>query len=231
MGRYPASEEVDQEYLNAMGPELGRFYRLLSNECQALYVDWVEYKDLFGKNPERIDLLNEAAPEFFGRLQDTLWERTLLQVARLMDAPSSGVGKDNVTLRRLQDLVDSTTRDRIKILLKYAQETCAFSKDWRDRFIAHRDLNLAQRGNAKQLEAANRLDVDSALKAIAAVLNEVESHYCNGRIVGYESFHSPLGAIALLDVLQEGLDTRAAAMERLRSGRPLPEDFAPKRAI
>ena len=34
MGRYLTSEEVDQEYLNAMGPELGRFYGLLSNDCQ-----------------------------------------------------------------------------------------------------------------------------------------------------------------------------------------------------
>lgn len=215
MERYPTAEEVEHEYLEAMGLGLGRFYYLLRNECTSLHLEWAEHKVLFGTKPERIDLLNESAPEFFGRLQDTLWERTLLQVARLMDPPNSGRGKDNVTLRGLPDLVDSKIRHRIETLLKDAQEKCAFSKDWRDRFIAHRDLNLAQRGNARQLETANRLKVDSALETIAAVLNEVESHYRNGCIVGYEITHSPLGAFALLDVLEAVVDARKLEMERM----------------
>jgi AbiU2 len=231
MGRCRTAEEVEEEYLNAMGPNLGPFYHLLWNECVSLQLEWEECKVLFGTNPERIDLLNESAPEFFGRLQNSLWERTLLQIARLMDPPSSGAGKCNVSLRTLPELVDRTIRHKIETLLKDAQKKGAFCKDWRDKIIAHRDLNLARGKNAKQLETASTLNVDSALGAIAAVLNEIESHYCNGRTVAYEHTHSPLGAIALLDVLQDGLEAQAAARERLSSGQLLPEDLAPKRAI
>jgi hypothetical protein len=223
MGRYLTSEEVDQEYLNAMGPELGRFYGLLSNDCQALYVDWAEYKVLFGTNPEQIDLLNEAAPEFFGRLQDTLMERVLLQVARLMDPiKSGGKGKENATLRRLPQMVVPVIKSKIEDLLRMAEIKCKPSRDWRTRRIAHTDLDLAMKGSARPLDPVSRSSVGSALEAIAAVLNEVESHYRDGGTVGYGCFHSPLGAIALLDVLKDGVGARNAEMQRMMSGQLLP---------
>ena len=160
MGRYLTSEEVDQEYLNAMGPELGRFYGLLSNDCQALYVDWAEYKVLFGTNPEQIDLLNEAAPEFFGRLQDTLMERVLLQVARLMDPiKSGGKGKENATLRRLPQMVVPVIKSKIEDLLRMAEIKCKPSRDWRTRRIAHTDLDLAMKGSARPLDPVSRSSV------------------------------------------------------------------------
>lgn len=232
MGRYLTAEEVEQEYIEAMGPELGRFYGLLSNECQALYVDWGEYKVLFGTNPEHIDLLNKAAPEFFGRLQDTLMERVLLQVARLMDPINSGgKSKENATLHRLPQMVVPVIKSKIEDLLKIAEIKCKPTRDWRTRRIAHTDLDLAMKVSARPLDTISRSSVGSALEAIAAVLNEVESYYREGGTVGYEYFYSPLGATALLDVLEAGVNVRKAEMERMMSGKLSPSDFAPKRAI
>jgi hypothetical protein len=91
-----------------------------------------------------------------------------------MDPPNSGRNKENVTLLRLPELVNSAIRIKIEILLKVAQEKCAFSLDWRKRRIAHRDLSLALKESAKPLETASRLCVDGALQAIAAVLNAVQ---------------------------------------------------------
>lgn len=231
MGRNLTAEEVEKEYFDAMGPDLGPFYRLLNIECQALHVEWAEFKVLFGTNPERIELMNRAAHSFFFRLQNTLWERTLLHIARLMDPPNSGINKENLTLRRLPDLVDPAIRCKIDHLLQVAQEKCAFSFDWRSRRIAHRDLNLTLKTNAKRLEAASRLSVEAALEAIVEVLNVVESHYCNGSNVAYDWVIYPPGAKALLYLLREGLEARAARRRRLASGQPLPEDMERRRPL
>src|ERR1035437_78453 len=226
------ADEAEQKYIVAMGPDLGRFYYLLVNECVLLHLEWAEYRVLFGTNPERIDLMNQAARWFVFRLQDTLWERTLLQIARLMDPPNSGKNKENITLRGLLELVDPVIRYKIDDLLKIAQEKCAFSIDWRKRRIAHRDLALALNENAKPLETASRLRVDGALEAIATVLNAVEFHYMDNGTVAYEYTIKPLGgAMALLDLLREGLEARAGRKQRLASGQPLPEDVTPKRPI
>jgi hypothetical protein len=232
MQRYFTAEEAEQEYLKAMGTELGPFYSLLVKECSLLHMEWAEFKILFGTNPERIELMNQTAHSFFFHLQNTLWERTLLHIARLMDPPNSGKDKENVTLLALPELVDLAIRPKIDDLLQVAQQKCAFSIDWRKRRIAHRDLGLALKENAKPLETASRLSVNSALEAIATVLNVVESHYRESGIVAYEFvMEPPGGAKALLYFLREGLEARARRMQRLASGQPLSEDVAPKRPI
>lgn len=220
------SAEAKQKCIIAMGPDLGSFYSLLVNECVFLHMEWAEFKVLFGTNQERIDLMNRSARSFFFHLQNTLWEKTLLQIARLMDPPNSGKNKENVTLLGLSGLVDPAIGNKVDILLKVAQEKCKFSIDWRKRRIAHRDLALALKENAKPLEAASRLRVDGAIEAIAAVLNAVEFHYKKGT-VAYDYTCGPLGgAMTLLDLLQEGLDARMARRQRRLSGELLPEDVA-----
>lgn len=231
MSRHLTAEEVEQERINAMGSELGSFFGLLAYECQMLYLEWLEYKVLFGTSPDRIALLNEAAPAFFGRIQNTLWEVILLRIARLMDPPNSGGSKENVTLLRLPRLVDPAIRCKLDILLGVAQENCAFSQDWRNRHIAHRDLRLALGESELPLPLVSRLSVGHAIEAIGAVLNAVESHYTNGTEVAYQYMESDSGAKALLYLLQDGLDARKTELEKMMSGEIPPMQIARKRTI
>ena len=232
MSRYILGEECAQEYLNSMGQQLGAFFGLLVQECNSLHLEWSEYKELFGTSPERIDLLNKAARTFFYFLQGTLWEMVLLRIARLTaDAPNSGVGKDNVTLRSLPGLIDPSIRTSVETLLDVARKKCEFAADWRNRRIAHRDLQLALKTGGIPLSQASRLSVTDALDAIAGVLNAVESHYLKGRQVAYSCIDSAFGARALLYTLRDGVEAHEARERRIRSGNPLPEDIGLKRAI
>lgn len=232
MNRSLTTEEHGQEYIDAMGCDLGRLYSLLVNECVTLHLEWTEYKILYGTNPEHIDLMNQAAGSFFFRLQGTLWERTLLQIARLMDPQNSGKNKENVALQGLPELVDPAIRNKIDILLNVAQEKCAFAVDWRKRRIAHRDLRVALKENIEPLKPGSRLSIDGALEAIAAVLNVVEFHYMNARNVAYDWAVGPLGgAEALLNLLRDGLHARTGRKQRLMSGELIPEDVALRRPI
>jgi hypothetical protein len=85
----------------------------------------------------------------------------------------------------------------------------AFCRDWRNRYIAHRDLNLALNKPATPLEPASRDLVNEALSAIAKVLNAVESHYMdsNTQFVGGLTTGN---AESLLYFLAAGLRAEAA---------------------
>ena len=104
MGRQRSSEEVHEEHLRVLGPDLGSLYHVLYNEVTWLHAKWLEYRKLYGHSPERIDLLNQTAAFFFRVVQDVLWEDILLHLARLT-GPRKSAGKANLTLLMLPDII------------------------------------------------------------------------------------------------------------------------------
>ena len=109
MANFLTAEEQRQECIQQMGDTLGCQFHALWQEVAWLYSKWAEYLELFGTSPFRVELLNSAAPGFFRIVQDTLWEDTILHIARLTDRPES-FGKANLTIRRLPGLVDDAIR-------------------------------------------------------------------------------------------------------------------------
>ncbi|MGE5111389.1 MAG: hypothetical protein ACM3JB_11065 [Acidobacteriaceae bacterium] len=222
MSTESTAEEVHQNYVDAMGPELGNLFFRFWNECVTLHWKWEEYVALFGKNAETVALLNKSAGAFFRIVQDMLFEDVLIHISRLTDPPKSA-GKSNLTLRRLPVLIAGPLRKDLDRLLAECEAKCAFARDWRMRRIAHNDLELALGDpHAVPLASASRRAVNEALKSIAALLNAVEMHFKNSTVM-YE-LH-PLGnAESLLYVLRDGLRAEEKRHERLRSGRYDPED-------
>jgi hypothetical protein len=215
MGADSTTEEVRQRYVDAMGRELGELHFTLWNECVLLHWKWEEYVALFGTKPERITLLNQAAPSFFHIIQDTLWDNILLHIARLIDPPQS-LRKDNLTIRRLPSLVHKELTEDLELLLQACVAKCEFVRDWRNRWIAHRDLSLAlQHPKAAPLAEASRQAVKDSLSSIAELLNAVELHYCGSTVV-YE-LHPPGNAEALLYVLWYGIHAEEDQLELMKS--------------
>jgi hypothetical protein len=98
-----ADQTADESKISnvaAMGEPLGALYSALWQHFATTYTHWLEYVELFGKKPERIDLLNRAAPQFFRMIQDELWEISLLHLARITDAPLMA-GRTNLSIRAL----------------------------------------------------------------------------------------------------------------------------------
>jgi len=207
-----------------MGVALGPIYYVLWTECVNLHWKWHELVALFGCNERRVKLLNSSAPSFFRIVQDCMWEDITLHIARMMDPPKSS-GKQNLSLQCLPMLVNDVIRPELNRLLDLSAIHCAFARDRRMRRIAHRDLGLALKNDVKGLSPATRTSVEEALKAIASVLNCLESHYCAGGQVPYELFEPLGGADVLVRVLRDGLDARAAREQRIKSGKASPEDF------
>jgi hypothetical protein len=225
------ADEIEQENISKMGQELGALYSALCNELAVAHFYWHEYVELFGTKPERVELLNKAAPAFFRMLQDELWEMSLLYLARLTDPPKT-LRQDDKTNLTIQALLEPTRNiielsSKISNLNQKAMELTGFARDWRNRRIAHRDLKLVLEEPTETLAEASRAQVNTALKAIGDVLNAVAGHYLKSE-TAYDLAALRGGALNLLYVIDDGLKAIEGREKRIQSGRPLPGDFEGK---
>ena len=215
MSRYQTAEQVEDEYLRLMGPDLGQLHYELYQELAWLHIKWQQFRDLFGKDPARIELLNSIAPLFFYYLQQTLYDDVLLHLARLTDPPRS-FGRENLTVRRLPELIaHPALSDEVATLLDQLSEKCDFARQLRNRRLAHADLLTARRQNAVPLPPESRQSVEEALDAFRTLLNRLEVHFCEselGYAIGAET--EPGGAEEMVYYLEPSLKTCEEQMER-----------------
>lgn len=222
MGERTAAE-TKAENIAVMGEALGAVYSELWQEVAWIHHNWAHYQELFGEKPSRIDLLNEVAPSFFRTVQDALFETVLLHLTRLTD-PAQSLGKSNLSLRQLDALIaDSAVSSRVSGLISKAIDATAFARDWRNRRLAHRDLDLALGQPATPLAPASRLAVKQALSAIVDVLNAVSSHYFDSTTLFDLRGGNDSGA--LLFTMRDGLSADAEKFARLKAGEFRGNDF------
>jgi hypothetical protein len=218
-------EEVKKEHIRKLGNELGILFHQLWNEVAILYSKWNEYVELYGTNPERIDLLNEASPFFFMIIEDSLWESIILHITRITD-PANSFGKENLSIRRLITLVDKEIEEKIKHQIDEAILKSEFCRDWRNRFLAHKDLQLALK-KAKPLKPASRAKVKEALVSIEKVLSIISEHYMDSGL-DFSIVNEPSGAASLIYIIDDGLEAEKKRKKRLQEGKILPEDLEKK---
>ena len=148
----------------------GYIDRVIENAL-ALFIDWKSFETLFGSGQERVDLLNATATNFAGRLFHIMYDHALLGICRATDGDKVA-GKDNVSLRGLQkrlshtNLLSSPDLEKLENLVDDAVVAASFARDWRNRKIAHHDLDLAMKDNAKPLASATRAKVTHVIEKI-----------------------------------------------------------------
>jgi hypothetical protein len=207
-----------------MGQELGALYSALWQEHSWLHAKWHEFVVLFGTKPERIDLLNQAAPAFFRQVQDMFWEEIVLHIARLLDSPVS-VGKPNLSFRRLPLCIDAPDlKHDVDSLVKACLDKGKFAKDWRNRHLAHRDLERAIGETPEPLAFASRQAVNEVMASMDAVLDAISQHYRGSETV-FDFVAPHGGAEDLLYLLRDGLKYRDEKRKRIESGDMREGDF------
>ena len=235
MAEYRTAEEIRDRHMRDLGPELGAVYNVLSNDVTWLHAKWGQYRLLFAKSEQRIELLNETAGYFFRILQDTIFEDIVLGLARLTDPIQTGRGKkqqENLTLLRLPFLVSDTQLHReLIVLVKAASDACATPLVWRNKRLAHRDLDVALATTADPLPGISRADIETALAAFRALLNKIEEHYWDSEVYYQMDLTNPGDADSLVHYLSKGLNAVRAWHERLRAHTLLPEDLSPEEEV
>ncbi|MGO9006198.1 MAG: hypothetical protein ACLQB4_10575 [Beijerinckiaceae bacterium] len=221
-------EAAKSHYIEKMGPELGTQFYHLWEEFLWLAIKWGEYIALFDTGPKCVDLLNEAAPTFFWMVEKVFWDDMLLHIARLTD-PSESMGrkdKKNLTIQNLPGLVsDPAIKAASDQLVSIADKKVEFCRDWRNRRLAHSDLDLAINIEpARPLEHADKEKVVEALNAIRDVLMALEQSYMAADSVFVGSI-TQRGATDLLSVIHFGIKEQARANERIRVGQATEDDY------
>lgn len=210
-----SAKEAKAECLRLMGTELGTIYAALWQEVAWVHCKWSDFVTIFGTKKSRVELLNNAAPGFFALVQDSIWENVLLHIARLTDPPTTS-RKHNLTVQRLPLLIDRTiAQNAVNAKVQASLVASTFARDWRNRHIAHSDLELKVSETAKPLEFASYQSVNIALESLSEVLNAVAAEYLDST-----TFFDTLDgdAIGMLYVIDEGLRAKEQQRQRLRKG-------------
>jgi hypothetical protein len=149
-----------------------------------------------------------------------------LHIARLTD-PAMSAGKPNLSIQGLLAVIDDPrAKENVSKAVEAALSASAFCRDWRNRRIAHRDLDLALERHPQPLAPASRAQVRSALDRIADVVNAVSMHYLDSETHFEGSLHS--GGASLLYLLDSALELQAERYARLKRGEYRPEDLKRK---
>jgi len=201
------------KYKAVFGDHAGFVYRSLENEHFWLRLKWQEFTTLF-KSRGRVEILDAAAPDFFGMLQDALSDDILMHIARLTDPAQSynSKAKANLTVQVLPGLLPNAPA-QLTNLVAAAVANAEFARDWRNRRLAHRDLAVALGTSARTLAPATRDSINRAVDSLHDIVAEVSAHYFNAHLAS-EVVEAPGGAEALLYVLRDGVRYRKQLMDR-----------------
>jgi hypothetical protein len=220
-----SGDEIRQRNIAIMGEDLGDLFTALSADFLWMCIRWEQFTKLYVEKPSRLVVLNRSAPFFFWVIQQVLWEDTLLGIARLA-GPTKSAGKDNLSLKRVVPfLTDGGLRSRVEDSLAVLKSKADFAFEFRNRHIAHRDLGLSLGNSPKPLPSARVTDVDEALDALAAVLNEIENHYSRGTTTAYKHPSLLHDAEELLFLLKAGIRREDIRRQKAEQGMDDPEDW------
>jgi hypothetical protein len=166
-----------------MPKAIDEVFQPLRNEVLGIHMAWRLYREAFATSEERVILLNRYAGIWFGYAQAAMYDDIVVSLFRLLDPPNQGKGRDNLTLARLADVVETdhrkvlanvvrTARNRVENLLQ------PFA-DWRNKRVAHNDLSRMQatwRGNPTTPEPSYQT-IEEALAGVRECMNSVDQYY------------------------------------------------------
>ncbi len=216
-------------YQQIMGQELGDVFWALVCEVHSLSRLYDDSWHLFGDGSEnRVLMLNKAAPAFFHRVQITFERELMLGICRTTDPVSTG-SKENLTVLRLEHLVEQKAVGSgkvVKVRAEAASIASDFARDWRNRWLAHKDLELSvEAPSATPLSAATLGKIDAALTAVDDVLKSVSSAFKSSDS-GFRGITQFGGSASLIRVIDEGLRARDQSTARIQAGSATEDDLA-----
>ena len=215
-------EQRRQRYVAAMGEELADVFIALDQDLQWVIIRWSQFGKLYGGTEGRLEVLNRAAPFFFWVIQQTLWEDVILAVTR-MAAPLESMNKANLTIRRLPLLLDEPLRSTVNGHIKEIDDRLPVATLWRNRKLAHRDLNLALK-RGPELPDGSVADIDGILDSMVKAMNAVTEMFFRST-TAYRQASLIHDADELVYVLRDGLRLEDQRQKRLEAGEYRPEDW------
>jgi hypothetical protein len=187
-------------------PEVVEVYEFLKKHLVIVHVRWTIFRQLFGTDPQRINLLNRFGSVAFGVIQLVMGEEVILALCRMSDSAQTGKGKnawENCTFERLFNLVTAGATAAAKLETKKALNSYLMAinevrKDYlveaRKRVLAHLDLDtaLGRATDRPDIQYPSRSHIETFLKAARNLMNTVQKCYEDAE-THYGEFNLPPG--------------------------------------
>ena len=202
--RNQSAEEVKAEIIRVFPEGTGELFYELWSDVAHLHLDWQNYGSLYGTSPERIDLLNWAAPLFFALLDGILFHDIILAIARITDPATTGKFQNasiENSLKKLETHLDSSLARQFREGFADLSNHCKSVRDYRDKIIAHNDLDIALRYRADPLPGISRANIESTLEKIQKIMGDIEKHF-RGTRTSYTHIFTSNDGETLIHVLE-----------------------------
>jgi len=201
-------------------------YEALCREIQEIHVRWKLYRQLYGRNQLRFDLMREIASTFFARIHYILLDDVVMGVVRMTD-PAKTARNKNLSAYQLRDrLVNNGIQEvanRVAGRLKTLEPMMGPFREQRNKRLAHTDLENRLKTSDKPLPGISRQDIELVLEHLRAVLNDVQEHFHGGH-TGYEYVVTEKDADTLIDSMKYAYVFRALLIEDPVKWHPLLEE-------
>lgn len=202
--------------------ELSKLFDKIKHEVLWLHAKWSNYRQIYAPSmeitpqfEEQINLLNQIAPSFFGMAQDIFLFDVYLHISRLTD-PAITMGKDNLSLEKLVQIIDSTKHkdlvDKAKIDLKEIESASKPFRKLRNHSIAHTDLKVALE-EINRIPGISRQMVEDVLSLICQLMNQIEEYFKEGK-TEYKPVYIKGSGVCLIKALKDAKTYR----EKKRKG-------------
>ena len=166
-----------------MPNEIREVYEPLEQEIVWLHVKWQFYRQLFGTDEERIELLNDIAPLLFRVCQDVLLDDVIISISRLADQLRTGnrhSTRESLSLRRLVVLIDPGQHPQLRPVVQQKwrrfDSLCKPFRLHRHRRVAHFDLETIK-ATGDLLPGISRSMIEDALESIRELMNAICEHF------------------------------------------------------
>ena len=155
--------------------DIREIYMWLCQDVASLQNKWSFYMELFGSQ-ENTALLSDLAQSSFNIIEESLRGDLTMSICRLSDLPQS-MGKDNLSLAILAQRCDKI--DNVVELLKDFLHACEPVRRYRNRRVAHNDLNTSIKSRDNPLPGIGRGQIDGILLLASKILNIIYQHFVN----------------------------------------------------
>jgi len=188
--------------LTLMPQALDEKLKAIDIEVRNLYFKLKFFNQLF-TDPKRVEILKVTAASLFQSIEESMLFDILLSIARLTDPPRS-VGRENLSFKNLlQEMPNGPLRMEINVLLSNIKQKTKDLETWRNKKLAHNDLQKALGGFF--LPPIQKKDLADILEMIPKAMNLIYRHFSDTE-VRYDMCITSQDGDSLLFYLEYGLD-------------------------
>ena len=192
-----------------MNEHLQEVFERINKELTNVHYRWKLYRQMFGTNPYRIELINKTSSNVFVVFQWLIIDYMVMSLSKLTDRAKMA-GNNNLSyhylIEKVRELGENELADKVQKELDDLTEACKNFKKIRNKRVAHNDLVTSLEKKDSPLPGVSRADIESALEHARNIMNIVELHFNDSQTM-YEEIIIPLSndGRSVLIWLQKGL--------------------------